>query len=87
MTPKAHTTFCAAEKLLQELFTGRRAQRVARAGLNCCVYPRFALMCLFVLAALQSVCSLVGGNCLSYCELHIKFCTAEITQPGLPYPN
>lgn len=51
--------FCAAKKL-QELFTGLRAQRVAGAGLNCCVYPRFALMCLFVLAALQSARSLVG---------------------------
>lgn len=70
MTSEARTTFVLVEKLLQKLFTGWRVRRVSGAGLNHSVYPRFAVMCLFVLAALQSVSSLVMKLCdsQSYCD-------------------
>lgn len=59
MTSEARTTFVLVEKLLQKLFTGWRVRRVSGARLNRSVYSRFAVMCLFVLATLQSVSSLV----------------------------
>lgn len=70
MTSESRATFVFVEKLLQKLFTGWRVRRVSGAGLNRGVYPRFAVMCLFVLAALQSVSSPVMKLCdaQSYCD-------------------
>lgn len=70
MTSEARTTFVLVEKLLQKLFTGWRVRRVSGAGLNRSVYSRFAVMCLFVLAVLQSISSLVMKLCdaQSYCD-------------------